>query len=107
MSFAGRSFYQLIFANLLMALVTLVKFQTLPPQIPLFYSKPPGEDQLTDTWVILILPLLMNLLFFLNSFIFKRYFNHDLFANKVFYFTNLFLIVSFALIFIKIVFLIS
>ena len=107
MSIGLKSFYQLILANLAIVLVFFLKFQTLPPQIPLFYSKPPGEDQLTDTWFILILPLLMNVLFFLNNFIYRRFFNKNEFVQKIFYFVNLFLIISFTLIFAKIIFLVT
>src|SRR3972149_8322483 len=99
MSIGVKSLYQLIAANVLMALIGVFKFNSLPPQIPLFYSKPVGEDQLTDTWFILILPLFMNLLFFLNKFLSRRYFKDDLLIQKIFYYLNLFLLVSFTLIF--------
>ena len=107
MSIGWKSFYQLIAANLVMVLVTFLRFNNLPPQIPLFYSKPAGEDQLADTWFILILPLFMNLLFFLNKFLSRRYFKDDLLIHKIFYYLNLFLLVSFTLIFTKIVFTIT
>ena len=107
MSIGWKSFYQLIAANLVMALVIAFRFNNLPPQIPLFYSKPAGEDQLADTWFILILPLIMNLLFFLNKYLSQRYFKDDLLIHKIFYYLNLFLLVSFTLIFTKIVFTIT
>ncbi|OGK09856.1 hypothetical protein A2767_01520 [Candidatus Roizmanbacteria bacterium RIFCSPHIGHO2_01_FULL_35_10] len=107
MSIGVKSLYQLIAANVLMALIGVFKFNTLPPQIPLFYSKPVGEDQLTDTWFILILPLFMNLLFFLNKFIFGRFFREDTFVQKIFYYLNLFLLAGFTLIFAKIIFLVT
>ena len=102
-----RLLYALIAANLVIAAILILRFNSLPPQIPLFYSKPPGEDQLADTWFILALPLLMNILFFLNKFLYGRYFKDDVFIHKIFYCLNIFLIVSFTLIFMKIIFVVT
>src|SRR3989344_303424 len=107
MSIGRRSFYQLIIANAVILSVFVLRFQTLPPQVPLFYSKPPGEDQLIDAWYILILPLIMNLLFFLNKFILRRFFRENELIQKIFYYLNLFLLAGFTLIFAKIIFLIT
>ena len=99
--------YTLILANLIMLGVLLFRFNLLPPQIPLFYSKPPGEDQLADTWNILLLPVLMNFLYVLNNFIYRKYFKQDDMIKKIFYYLNLFIIMSFTLILIKIIFVIT
>lgn len=107
MSIGWRSFYQLILANLVILLIFLFKFNNLPPQIPLFYSKPPGEDRLVDAWFIIVLPVMMNLLFLLNKYFFLHYFKEDGFIQKIIYYLNLFLIISFTLIFAKIIFLIT
>ena len=96
-------FYSLIAANVLMILTFILKFNNLPPQIPLFYSKPLGEDQLTDTWMIIILPLLLNILFFINNFISRKFFSEHELAKKILYYLNLFLIISFTFIFVKII----
>lgn len=100
-------FYTLIFTNLAMLAVLLIRFNLLPPQIPLFYSKPPGEEQLADTWAILLLPLLMNLSYILNNYLYKRYFKDNELAKKIFFYLNLFMIISLSLIFIKIIFVIT
>ena len=100
-------FYTLILANLIMLGVLLLRFNLLPPQIPLFYSKPPGEDQLADTWIILLLPALMNFLYILNNFIYRKYFKQNDLLKKIFYYLNLFIIISFTLILIKIIFVIT
>ena len=107
MFFKFRTFYWLIAANITIISILVFKFNTLPPQVPLFYSKTTGEDQLADTWSILILPLFMNLLFFLNNFIYRRYFRDNILVQKILYFLNLFLIVSFTLILIKIIFVVT
>ena len=99
--------YTLILANLIMLGVLLFRFNLLPPQIPLFYSKPPGEDQLADTWNILLIPVLMNFLYVLNNIIYRKYFKQDDMIKKIFYYLNLFIIMSFTLILIKIIFVIT
>jgi len=90
-----------------MVSVLIYKFGTLPPQIPLFYSKPPGEDQLADTWMILLLPLLMNFLFFFNNFFYRRYFKENILAKKILYYLNLLISISFTIIFAKIIFVVT
>ena len=99
--------YSLILANLIMLSVLLFRFNLSPPQIPLFYSKPPGEDQLADTWNILLIPVLMNFLYVLNNIIYRKYFKQDDMIKKIFYYLNLFIIMSFTLILIKIIFVIT
>ena len=94
-------------ADVLMLVVFLFKLNKLPPQIPLFYSRLWGEDQLADTWLIFILPVFLNLLFFLNNYLFKKFYSDNELIKKIFYYLNLFLIFGFTLIFIKIVFLVS
>lgn len=97
----------LLGADLLMIAAFLLKFNHLPPQIPLFYSRLWGEDQLSDTWLIFLLPIFMTLLIVINNYIFKKYYSDNELIKKMFYYFDLFLIFSFTLIFIKIVFLIS
>lgn len=94
-------------ADALMLVVFLFKLNKLPPQIPLFYSRLWGENQLADTWLIFILPVFLNLLFFLNNYLFKKIYSDNELIENIFYYLNLFLILSFTLIFIKIIFLVS
>lgn len=94
-------------ADVLMIFTFLSRFSRLPPQIPLFYSRLWGEDQLVDTWLIFLLPVFLNLLFFLNNYLFKKIYSNNQLIKNIFYYFNLFLIVSFTLIFIKIIFLVS
>jgi hypothetical protein len=97
----------LLGADLIMILTFVFKVSTMPPQIPLFYTNLWGEGQLADTWIIFILPLFLNVLYFFNQYILNKFFSNNEFIKKIFYFLNLFLIVSFTLVFIKIVFLVS
>lgn len=99
--------YVLLGANFLMILALVFKFNKLPPQIPLFYSHPPGDTQLAEWWLIFIMPILLNFLYWLNSYIQKRLFPQNSLIMTFTYYFKLFLIVSFTLIFLKIVFLIT
>lgn len=93
--------------NVIMAGVFLLRLGTMPPQIPLFYTRPWGEDQIVDFWMIFLIPVISNSIFFFNDYFYKRFFLGNELVKKIFNFVNAFLIVSFALIFIKIIFLVS
>lgn len=97
----------LLGADAVMVLLFLLKFRTMPPQIPLFYSRPWGESQLADYWSIFILPIFLNLLFFLNQHINNRFYKDNYLIRDIIYYLNIFLIISFTLVFIKIVFIVS
>ena len=97
----------LLGADALMIITFLLRFNRLPPQSPLFYSRLWGEDQLADTWLIFLLPIFLNLLFFINNYIIKKIYSDNEFIKKIFYYLNIFLIFGFTLIFIKIIFLVS
>lgn len=95
--------YSLLAGNIVMILTYLLKYTRLPPQIPLFYSKVWGEDQLADTWFILLIPIIMNIFYFLNIYLSKKFPVGDWFAHKVLHYLNIFVIVSLTLVFIKII----
>ena len=91
----------------LMIVAFILRFLRLPPQIPLYYSQPWGESQLADSWMIFLLPVFLNLLFFINQYIFNKYYADNSLIKNVFYYLNLFLITGFTFIFIKIIFIVS
>ncbi|MCX7955747.1 MAG: hypothetical protein N2593_01390 [Patescibacteria group bacterium] len=98
----------LIIVNLLMFLIFFLRLNLFPPQIPLFYTKPEGELQIAESWMIFLIPFLLNLFFFINNYILNNFFlNEELPIRKIFFYLNLFLIIGFFLIFIKIIFLIT
>jgi len=99
--------FALLSANFLMILAFLFKFNHLPPQIPLFYSKPTGESQLAEWWFIFVLPLILDCLYLLNFLIYKKFFFENQFVNFFIYYFKLFLIIVFTVIFLKIIFLIA
>lgn len=99
--------YALIAANLAQIGFFAYTYRSLPPQIPIFYSKSQGEEQLGDLWMIAILPILMNLLILLNFYLYRRYFKENIFVKHLFFVLDIFLIVSFTIIFFKILFTVS
>lgn len=90
-----------------MILAVIFVFGKLPPQIPLLYSRPTGELQLAEWWLILLLPLLMNGLFVLNTYLKKKIFHDSAFINSFLKYIKIFIIVSLTLIFLKIIFLVT
>jgi len=94
-------------SNLVMLIAFFFKLQSLPPQIPLFYSKPVGDSQVADWWFIFLIPLIMNFLYYINGFIYKKFFAENIFIEKVIYHFKIILVISFTLIYLKILFLIT
>jgi hypothetical protein len=99
--------YALVVCDILMALAFVFKMSHLPPQIPLYYSRPFGEDQLGEVWQIFLLPVLMHLILFFNLSFYNRFFLPDQFIKRILTFVNWFTILAFTLIFIKIIFYIA
>ncbi len=99
--------YLLLVSNILILIVFLLKLNRLPPQIPLFYSRSWGEEQLADWWMILFLPFMINFFFFFNRYIQKKFFSDNQLVIRIINYLNLFLIITLTLIFIKIIFLIT
>jgi len=58
-----------IFFILSEAVLIFFKFNDLPPQLPLYYSRPWGESQLATSSLILLLPLLSLIILILNNFL--------------------------------------
>jgi len=99
--------YALIASNIIMAGAFALRYNTFPPQIPLFYSHQAGEDQLGEWWMIFLIPFFLNMFVLLNKFIYRKFFPGNLFVNKIMYYLNFFLIFALTLVFLKIVFLAS
>lgn len=99
--------YFLLAGNFLMLTGFILRLSRLPPQIPLLYSKPWGEDQLVDLWLIFTMPFILNLFVFLNNFIVKKYFTDNFLIKKIIYYFNLFLIFTLTFAFLRIIFLVT
>ncbi len=53
-----------VFVNILMIVIVLLSQRWLPPQVPLFYGKPSGDEQLASS-LALTLPSIVSLLILL------------------------------------------
>ncbi|MDD3532305.1 MAG: hypothetical protein PHR64_00545 [Candidatus Shapirobacteria bacterium] len=60
---------------LIMLGLFFIFYQKLPPQVPLFYSRPWGEAQLASPWFLLALPLLSLFVVALNFILGGLFFN--------------------------------
>jgi hypothetical protein len=97
----------LVIGNIFMIVSVALNFSYLPPQIPLFYSKSWGEDQLGEIWMIALLPIILNSLYLLNLFVYKKYFPQNEFVRRIVFYFNIFLVIAACFILSRIVFLIS
>lgn len=100
-------YYLLIGCDIFMGLLLFLRFNSIPPQIPLFLSRAWGDNQLADSWMIIVLPFLMNLLFIVNRLISQKFFQDNDFAKRVFNYLNMFICFGFTFVFIKIIFLVT
>lgn len=91
-------------ADFLMIGSFIFKFGSLPPQIPLFYSLPWGEDQLVDFWFILLLPILLHIFFFLNIYLYNKFFFPDHMIRRMVMVTNISLTAVITVIFLRVIF---
>ncbi len=98
--------YSLLIADVIMIAATALSYSRLPPQIPLFYTHTWGEEQLADIWFIAIIPLFMHLFFFLNNWIRNRFLAKESFLYKLFNTCNTFLVISFTIVYLKIILLV-
>ena len=97
----------LIGSNLIQLGVYVLRMHTIPPQIPLYYSLPAGEDQLVEWWTIFLLPILMNGLYIFNSIIYNRYFHRESFERSLLKYVNMVIIGICTFLFIRVIFLVS
>lgn len=97
----------LLVANFVMVGTFLLRLRSLPPQVPLFYSRPPGEAQLGEWWFVFLVPLLMNVFYFMTIYIYRKFYSGNEFIRTFLHFFRIALIIVFSAIFLKIIFLIT
>lgn len=90
-----------------MALVTVINYRHLPPQVPLFYSHPTAGTQIVDTWYLALLPILSIVLVVCNSLFLQRFVRGESLGEYIIYISNLVVIVSLSYIYIQIILLIT
>lgn len=70
---ARDSLLAALFLNAFLLVFVLMILPKLPPVIPLFYSRPWGEDQLVPKLLLLTVPLASFAIFLANFFITKSF----------------------------------
>lgn len=96
-----------IFLILILSVIFIFKINRLPPQIPLFYSKQDGDEQVVDFFMIFLLPFFSSFIVAINNFIFAKYFSEEKFVATVIYYVNLLVILLTSFIFLRILFLVT
>lgn len=105
------NFKRIIFYHFFLITILLIVFLwrsfSLPPQLPLLFSLPEGEEQIVDSYLIFLLPFSSSFLVFLNFYLVKKIFSQEKFILAIVYILNL-LISSLAFFFfVKIIFLVT
>lgn len=95
------------FCLALFAVVFVLRFDKLPPQLPLFYSLTEGDAIIVDSIYILLLPGIMLILLGINTLVARRFMKDAAFVGSILYWVNILFILAFTAIFLKIIFLIS
>lgn len=96
-----------VFSFIILVAFFVLRFNRLSPQIPLFYSKPEGEEQITDSFMIFLLPVVSFSIVFLNNYLVDKHFPDNNFIGSIFYYANLFIIFLTSFIFLTILLLIT
>jgi len=88
-------------------LIIILKWKKLPPEVPLFYSLPWGEEQLADPLQLLILPFSSLVAFTLNFFLASIFLEKEPWLCRILILTSTVFSFLSMLTLIKIIFLIT
>jgi hypothetical protein len=81
---------QLIFVLLTLGTISIVVFwNKIPPQIPLFYNRPRGQQQLADKIIFPLLPLSNLVLVLINLRLASFYIRKELLLSQILVWTTL------------------
>jgi len=97
----------LVGADVVLLIVSIWKYSRMPSEIPLFYSRAWGEDQIVDAWYLILLPVFMHIFFFTNQYLYEKYFEKQGISPVLLTVVNTVVIVSFSTITLKILFLVT
>lgn len=79
----SRSPYLALFLVFVQAGFLVLVYRKLPPQVPLLYSRPWGEEQLVSTYGLFLLPLLSLAIIGINRLILGFFPKEETFMAKV------------------------
>lgn len=96
-----------IIINLLLVLFFLFRYNSLPVEIPLFYSMAPSDSLIVNLPMLLTLPILSFILIIINNLSVKKMFPDNEFLKQVIFYVNLIIIFVLSFIFVRIIFLVS
>jgi hypothetical protein len=68
---------------LLSVLSLIIKWQNLPPQVPLFYSKPWGNEQLATKTLLWFLPTLSVVIWLIDLLLIRTLLKNDEFLSRI------------------------
>lgn len=94
-----------LFSLFIFASFFIILFSKLPPQIPLFYSRPSSDRQVTDLFMIILVPIITFIVLLSNRIIIARFFKEEAMVKNLIYKINLILVIVSIYIFVKIFFL--
>lgn len=91
----------------LFIVIFILKFNDLPPQLPLFYSLPRGNEQLGNPILLLLLPILSVLVLLINTVISLFIYKREKLLARIIMTLGCFTILAMFITFVKIIFAIS
>lgn len=90
-----------------MVVLFILFYSRLPAQIPLFYSRPSSDRQITDLFVIFLIPLMQCIFLLINMAVRKKFYNDNEFIGKLLHIFNMVIIGIGLYIFVTILFLVT
>lgn len=100
-----KIFFFVLFINLALAISIVLSIKKLPPEVPLLYGLPEGEEQLVKT-IFLTAPAIFIIFFSIFNF-FISFFIKDKFAKQILIYSLIFLSFFSFVSIIKIIFLVG
>lgn len=97
----------LIISNILVVAIFLLNINRMPPELPLYYSRPPGEAQIAPWWMLFALPFIMNGFVVFNGYLARHIFKNTPFITTSFRVFTIGAIAGLTLVFLKIILLIT
>jgi hypothetical protein len=105
--FIRRCLLAFVIMLILFAAIYILKMQSLPPQLPLFYSLPRGSEQLGSPLTFLLLPALSIFITICNTIVSIFLYKHEPLLARVLSFVGVFSVFLLLITFIRIVILVT
>lgn len=67
----------ILITNVIVIALTVFLIATAPPEIPFYYGQPWGEGQLANKWELVMLPVLLNALYYVTGRFIKGPFREE------------------------------